>query len=258
MNITFASTTHQGLRNTNQDQLGNSLGKRAACFVMCDGIAGAPGGDTAARLACETILAQFDGENHLDAQHIRRYITSANQAIKQQQTANAEMNKMGTTLVSLFIDRDYQLAYWAHAGDSRLYLFRRGYLMQVTSDHSLAQQMLDAGHKAEGINQNLLYFALGMSEEREASYSDVLPLEDGDVFLLCTDGFWHELSIPELEQSLRMVNTPAEWLSLLHKMKPAENPDNFSALAIWVGEPQDTTLLSSLSDAQRILLSQQN
>ncbi|RDT62398.1 serine/threonine-protein phosphatase, partial [Klebsiella pneumoniae] len=69
---------------------------------------------------------------------------------------------MGTTLVSLFIDRDYRLAYWAHAGDSRLYLFRRGWLWHVTTDHSLVQQMKDAGHQTDDLNSNLLYLALGI------------------------------------------------------------------------------------------------
>lgn len=254
MNITFASTSQQGQRAMNQDQLADALGARAACFVICDGIAGQPGGDVAARLACETIVGQFNTETHLDAQHIRHYIAAANRAILQTQARDAQLKNMGTTLVSLFIDRDYQLAYWAHAGDSRLYLFRRGYLLQQTRDHSLAQQMRDAGHDGGSVNQNLLYFALGMREEREASYSDVLPLEDGDAFLLCTDGFWHALQVEDLEQSLRMVSSPQEWLALLQRMQPDDNPDNFSALAVWIGEPQDATLLSSFSDAQRILL----
>ncbi len=120
----------------------------------------------------------------------------ANRAIRQRaESAVSEHSRMGTTLVSLFIDRDYELAYWAHAGDSRLYLFRRGCLYHVTTDHSLVQQMKDAGHQTEGINSNLLYFALGMGDEqRDASYSDVVQVEDGDAFLLCTDGFWHGVS----------------------------------------------------------------
>lgn len=256
MNITFASTSNQGSRESNQDHTGEVLGQRSACFVVCDGIAGIPGGDVAARLASETILQRFNGESHLDAQSIRTFISSANQAILQQQAANRELKAMGTTLVSLFIDRDYQLAYWAHAGDSRLYMFRRGYLHQMTRDHSLVQQMLDAGYQSSGINPHLLYYALGMSEQREASYSDVLPLEDGDVFLLCTDGFWHEWNTHDLEQSLHMVNSPHEWLALLlQRLQQGGDGDNFSATAVWIGEPQETTLLHSLADTQRILLS---
>jgi serine/threonine protein phosphatase PrpC len=58
--------------------------------------------------------------------HIRDYVQTANRTILSEQQAVQDYRRMGTTLVSLFIDRDYRLAYWAHAGDSRLYLFRRG------------------------------------------------------------------------------------------------------------------------------------
>lgn len=254
MNITIASTSNQGGRASNQDQTGEVVGNRAACFVVCDGIAGFPGGEVAAKLARDTILDNFNGEKHLDAQSIRQHISQANAAIHQQQNQSEEYSKMGTTLVSLFIDRDYQLAYWAHAGDSRLYLFRRGYLHAVTTDHSLIQQMQDAGYQTSGINSNLLYFALGLSEERDATYSDVLQLEDGDVFLLCTDGFWHSFTQAELEQSLHMVNSPSEWIALMQQAwKKDNNSDNYSAIAVWIGSPQETTLLHSLTDAERFL-----
>ncbi|MFZ1874025.1 MAG: PP2C family serine/threonine-protein phosphatase [Chania sp.] len=257
MNITIASTSNQGERMSNQDQIGAVIGNRSACFVVCDGIAGLPGGEIAAKVARDTILRNFDGEKHMDAQSIRQYISQANQAIQRQQQQSAQYSKMGTTLVSLFVDRDYQLAYWAHAGDSRLYLFRRGYLHAITRDHSLVQQMADAGYQTSGINSNLLYFALGLNEDRDASYGDVLQLEDGDVFLLCTDGFWHNFTHNELEQALHMVNSPGEWLSLLQqawdKNGQGASSDNYSAIAVWIGSPQETTLLHSLADAERFL-----
>lgn len=256
MNITTASLSAQGARASNQDQTGETIGERSACFVVCDGIAGLPGGDVAAELARDAIISNFDGDNHLNAQHIRQYVNEANRAIRIEQKAVQEYHRMGTTLVSLFIDRDYQLAYWAHAGDSRLYLFRRGWLYHVTTDHSLVQQMKDAGHQIEGLNNNLLYFALGMGDEdREASYSDVVPIEDGDAFLLCTDGFWHGVSEEQMKQSLHMVNNPQEWLTLMNQIILKNDDhvqgkqDNYSAVAVWVGSPQDTTLLHTLSDA---------
>ena len=255
MNITIASTSNQGDRASNQDQIGDVIGKRSACFVVCDGVAGFPGGDIAASIARRSLLQSFDGDAHLNAQSIRNYVNQANHAIRQQQKASSEHSRMGTTLVSLFIDRDYHLACWAHAGDSRLYLFRRGYLYLVTTDHSLVQQMKDAGHRTEGINSNLLYFALGMGDEqRDASYSEVVGIEDGDAFLLCTDGFWHGVTLEQMQQSLHMVNTPEEWLTLMQQIIRNDQPDqgqqdNFSALAVWIGSPQDTTLLHSLSEA---------
>ena len=85
MNITIASMSNQGTRESNQDQTGDIVGERSACFVVCDGVAGFPGGDLAAKLARNTIIEQFDGDEHLDAQQIRQYVNSANRAIRQQQ-----------------------------------------------------------------------------------------------------------------------------------------------------------------------------
>ncbi|MXG36227.1 serine/threonine-protein phosphatase, partial [Escherichia coli] len=160
MNIATASLSRQGTRASNQDQTGETIGERSACFVVCDGIAGLPGGEVAAELARNSIISRFDGDKHLNAQHIRDYVQTANRTILSEQQAVQDYRRMGTTLVSLFIDRDYRLAYWAHAGDSRLYLFRRGWLWHVTTDHSLVQQMKDAGHQTDDLNSNLLYLAL--------------------------------------------------------------------------------------------------
>lgn len=185
---------------------------------------------------------------------------TANRTILSEQQAVQDYRRMGTTLVSLFIDRDYGLAYWAHAGDSRLYLFRRGWLWHVTTDHSLVQQMKDAGHQTDNLNSNLLYLALGIENGGpEASYSDVVQVEDGDAFLLCTDGFWHGVSEEQMKQSLHMVNTPQEWLTLMNQIiqkngeQEGNAQDNYTALAVWMGNPQDTTLLHTLSDAAQFL-----
>ncbi|WP_058912961.1 PP2C family protein-serine/threonine phosphatase [Entomohabitans teleogrylli] len=254
MNITTATISHQGSRDSNQDLTGAIVGSRAACFVVCDGIAGTPGGEIAAQLACDTILEHFDGECHFDAQSLRERIRQANTVIQQNQKSLKTYSKMGTTLVSLFIDRDFQLAYWAHAGDSRLYLFRRGKLHSVTADHSMAQQMLDAGLDDSPVNNNLLYFALGVPRERDAtSYSDILQLEDGDIFLLCTDGFWHNVTPQALEQTLLLAGSPQEWFDLLQPTWADAASDNYSAIAIWIGSPQETTRCHSLPDARHFL-----
>lgn len=260
MDISTASLSGQGTRSSNQDQLGDIIGQRSACFVVCDGIAGQPGGGLAAELARDAIISHFDGDNHLNAQHIRQFVLQANQAIQHQQKTSPDMHRMGTTLVSLFIDRDYQLAYWAHAGDSRLYLFRRGWLYHVTTDHSLVQQMKAAGHDTREINNNLLYRALGViNDGPEASYSEGVLVEDGDVFLLCTDGFWHNVSESQMKSSLKMVNTPNEWLVLMNTIiqknhaTAKESQDNYSAVAVWVGSPEQTTLVHTFSDAAKFL-----
>jgi len=254
MKITFTSTSQTGARQSNQDLTGSLLGESSACFLVCDGVAGLPGGEKAARITCDSLLDQLDGDRSCSPQETRLAVEKTARILRDAQQINPKLQRMSTTLAALFIDRVRSLAWWAHAGDSRIYHFRRGYIEQMTCDHSLAQQMKDAGYDNTGINSNLLYNALGAETEHQASYSEVLELEDGDAFLVCTDGFWLNLTSEEMEQALRMVNSPEEWLALMQKAidRSAKN-DNLSAVAVWIGSPQETTLLQSLSDSARFL-----
>ena len=254
MNITFSSTSQIGARDSNQDTTGTQLGEHQACFMVCDGVAGNAGGEMAARIARDTLLSQLQGDIPLQPQHTAALVNKTEQAIRQAQQINLNYSQMSTTLAALFIDRDALKAWWVHAGDSRVYHFRRGLIHAVTRDHSLAQQLHDAGYENTGINSNLLYNALGADVSHPHGYSDVLALEDGDVFLICTDGFWSNLTPAEMEQALRMVNSPQEWLALMQKaIDHGAKNDNLSAVAVWIGSPQETTLLFSMADSARFL-----
>ena len=254
MNINFASTSEIGARESNQDETGALAGKHSACFLVCDGVAGTPGGETAAKLARDALLAEMQDDRAINPAETKEWVFNADQVIRQAQRNNLNFQQMSTTLAALFIDRVQQRSWWAHAGDSRVYHFRRGFIHAVTRDHSLAQQMKEAGVDNSGINSNLLYNALGADGTLPVSYSEVLPLEDGDAFLVCTDGFWCSLTPQEMEQALRMVNSPEEWLALMQKaINRSEKKDNLSAVAVWVGSPQETTLLQSMADSARFL-----
>ena len=254
MNIAFAITSQQGERALNQDRVGHLLTAHNACFVVCDGVAGLPGGEQAAHIACDTLLDSLRLCDSFSLQESREAVEKSDRAIREAQQINPKLQRMSTTLAALFIDRTQQLAWWAHAGDSRIYHFRRGYLKQMTRDHSLAQRMKDAGYENTGINSNLLYNALGAEAIREVSYSEMVALEDGDAFLICSDGFWLHLATAEMEQALRMVNSCEEWLTLMQQaIDRAHKQDNLSAVAVWVGSPQETTLLQSMADSARLL-----
>ncbi|WP_034914364.1 PP2C family serine/threonine-protein phosphatase [Erwinia sp. 9145] len=254
MNINFASTSQIGARESNQDRTGTLLGNASACFLVCDGVAGDAGGDMAAQLARDALLAELHDDRPIEPGETAKWIAVAENAIRDMQRNNLNLKRMSTTLAALFIDRHEQRSWWAHAGDSRVYHFRRGFIHAVTRDHSLAQQMRDAGYENTGINSNLLYTALGAEGSQSVSYSEVVHLEDGDAFLVCTDGFWSSLSEQEMEQALRMVNSPQEWLALMQDaIDRSDKKDNLSAVAVWVGSPQETTLFQSTADSARFL-----
>lgn len=254
MKIATYSSSKQGDRLQNQDKTGQYLGEHAACFVLCDGVAGDVGGEQAATLACQFVLDQASQEPPCTPDTSPLLIEQLQQAIRQAQQQDQTCSRMRTTLVTLFIDRVTLQAHWVHAGDSRLYLFRNGYLCQATTDHSLAQKMKDAGFQTGGIPDNLLYAALGSGEQQEASYSPALSLADGDAFLLCSDGFWQRYNLALLEYALRLAQTPEDWLTLIENLSPPlPQSDNYSAIAVWIGSPQESTLLQMLPLDEKVI-----
>ncbi|MDR2155023.1 MAG: protein phosphatase 2C domain-containing protein [Burkholderiaceae bacterium] len=252
-----------GQRAANQDATGYHLDERFGCFVVSDGVGGHAGGERAARIAVDTALNTFTDAPSITADSVQRGVAQANAGILSQQRADAEYARMSATLVALFIDRCSALARWAHVGDSRLYWFRRGVLATCTEDHSLSQRSREGAaaalvgsseaSPANGaqplIQSNLLYRALGARAIVEPTISDAYPLADGDAFLLCTDGLWRLISPQVMERSLRLSASAEEWLALLRRAAEAkadvEGADNYSALAVWVGAPQQVTLASA-------------
>jgi serine/threonine protein phosphatase PrpC len=244
-----------GARAGNQDAIGYHLDDDFACFVVSDGVGGNAGGELAARTAVDTALDTFVAQPSIEMASIQHCVAAANSAILARQRELADQRKMSATFVSLFVDRASIQARWAHVGDSRLYWFRRGVLMERTEDHSLSQRAGEAaaaagqggtGGSAEPLVQsNLLYRALGARAAAEASVSAPQRMADGDAFLLCTDGLWQLISQPVMERSLQLAASAEEWLALLRRAAEArseESRDNYSALAVWIGFPQQVTL----------------
>ena len=148
--------------------------------AVTDGMGGYSGGEIASTYAVETV-----GQQDLcDA------IIHANQRIVNRVASEERLAGMGTTAVVTAI-KDNQL-YWASVGDSRLYIYRDGLLRQITTDHSMVQELLTAGEitKDEMLShpqRNLLTRAVGVDEvlEVDSGIESILP---GDRILLCTDG----------------------------------------------------------------------
>ncbi|WP_035058388.1 PP2C family protein-serine/threonine phosphatase [Andreprevotia chitinilytica] len=244
LKLTCAHCSHAGQREANEDALGTRIRDQDACFVLSDGVGGERGGGQAARLAIQGALQRF--ENHppqtLEAL-AQSSMAAAHASIVAEQQRNPERARMAATLVGLFIDRRLGLARWAHAGDSRLYQFRRGVLMQRTHDHSLVAQLAAAGLPHDNVNPNLLSQALGRQDMAPSASATSWPLEDGDAYLLCTDGFWHALADHELEAQLQLADSVEDWITLLaHQVSRHGAHDNYSAIAVWVGNPQSITL----------------
>jgi protein phosphatase len=139
---------------------------------------------------------------------------------------------MGTTLTAFSLVGNN--LYYAHVGDSRLYLVHAGKLRAVTRDHSLVSRLVETGIiRAEDADthpqKHVLTAAVGISDDIQPDSGDgPLALEKSDVLLLCTDGLWGQVSEPELEQALASQAPSDACHALVRLAKERGGPDNIT------------------------------
>lgn len=241
MTFQSASISKTGGREENQDCCESKVADHAGLWIVADGLGGHRGGAVASRSAVQAMLDSWHPESASVPQTIEKLINAAHAAIIKQQSTDPQLSAMRTTLVALHIDQDQ--AIWGHVGDSRLYLFRSCALFFQTKDHSVTQVMVDAGEITREQMRNhedrsRLLRAVGNPDgvkptTRESSLA-ILP---GDVFLLCTDGFWEYVTEAEMAVDLVKSNTPMEWLERMELRliaRVAAGNDNYTALAIFI------------------------
>jgi serine/threonine protein phosphatase PrpC len=239
-----------GKRSRNEDhvaclQLGSDW-----CLVLSDGAGGHRDGTIAAHLVVDRVLQGFRARPPRDAEDLAELLHDAHEALRAEQGDASGAGAMHATIVVLLLDPARGRALWAHVGDSRLYLLRRGCIDAMTRDDSVVQQMVDAGlldaRQARGHpHRNRLLAALGIEGELTPNVGKSA-LADGDVFLLCSDGWWEAVEEGQIESELRGAESLGQWLDAMAQTveRHAEpDQDNYSAVACWVGDPSQTTLM---------------
>jgi serine/threonine protein phosphatase PrpC len=168
----------------------------------------------------------------------------------EQKNANPDGDDMHATAAVLLIDAQTGQAVWAHVGDTRIYLFRQRKIALQTRDHSLVQQLVDAGYGSEEIirthpQRNMLTSAIGSGDELTISVSGTpVQVEEGDLFLICTDGWWEYVEERVMEEMLEDASSAEEWLQIMQRRvetSAKENADNYTAVAVQVGELEEVT-----------------
>jgi len=245
-----ASISAIGMRASNQDCIGLAGQDDLGCFVVADGAGGHEGGEIAARVV---LLAKFESESSFGARALLCYVEHASAQLAQARHGKPALADMSTTVAALLVDELNARAVWAHLGDTRIYLFRGARLYAVTRDHSLAQQLIDAGYvRADQLRthpqRNILVAAVGTEGETAASVTpQPVDLADGDAFLLCTDGLWEWVPEERMEQTLAATRDSQGWLGALCAVADAaarasgDTRDNYSAYAIRVRRQEPST-----------------
>jgi serine/threonine protein phosphatase PrpC len=201
--------------------------------VIADGMGGHEGGQEASRLAVETVREIYDQALGDDPQAaLAESFAVAHSRIQDYAEQHPAFYGMGTTCTALVL-RGRQL-YFAHVGDSRLYLVRDARILRLTRDHSYVGRLVESGIvRAEDAEKHpqrhILTAALGAGREVAVEGAGLgLALQEGDDLLLCTDGLWGVVTDEELEIAVS-GNPPAECCAALVGLaRQRGGPDNIT------------------------------
>jgi serine/threonine protein phosphatase PrpC len=245
MKFTIYQASRQGGRKNNQDRVAYSYSREALLMVVADGMGGHMHGEIAAQIAVQTLTDHFQkmAKPRLadPMAFLAATITGAHYAINDYAVEQDLMEIPHTTCVAAVVQDN--TAYWAHVGDSRLYLFSDGSLIARTEDHTAVAQLVRDGIISEeeaGTHpeRNKVSNCLGGYVTPQVECSTPIPLHDADTLLLCTDGIWGMITIPEasallhaytLEDAVRHLMDHAEF-------RGGEHGDNLSLIAMTWGE----------------------
>jgi PPM family protein phosphatase len=247
MRFTIFQESRKGDRKGNEDRIGYSYSRDVLLMLVADGMGGHLQGEVAAEIAVNEITRRFQQEarNRLrkPSEFLVSAINTAHHAIVSYAVERHLLECPRTTCVACVVQDG--AAYWAHAGDSRLYVLRGGALAAATSDHSRVQQMIEAGAitaeaAARHPDRNKIFSCLGGVVPPQISLGREFPLKVGDTIVLSTDGFWAQIPPALIGTMLRrqgVVDLFPGLMTEAHRRASGES-DNLSVVAMtW--EAQD-------------------
>jgi serine/threonine protein phosphatase PrpC len=239
--FTIYQESRPGKRANNEDRLAHCYSRDALLMVVADGMGGHYYGEIAAQIAVQVLIESFQREATPAIRDpfmfLQKSMTNAHRAIIDFTDAHNLKDSPRTTCVACIVQEN--IAYWAHAGDSRLYLMRGGKVLTHTRDHSRVQLLKDQGvinaaQAAVHPERNKVYSCLGGRLTPEIEFSRKTPLESGDVLALCTDGLWGVLPGEMMAVALKSDNLMQAVPMLLGQadIRGGPNADNLSILVV--------------------------
>jgi protein phosphatase len=234
-------------RENNEDSIEVKQFPDLIVSIVADGMGGQAAGEIASKRAIEIIPRELRKNlaAHLNPDGVkavlRKSIVQANEEIMAMGALDKDMKNMGTTVVMAVWRKGTEM-HVAGVGDSRCYLVRGGSVQQLTTDHSLAQALVEAktisaAEAKEHRFKNVLWKYLGSKEVGEGPDVNVVQVQPGDRFLLCTDGL---SGVVTDEQLLEFVNTQGDMQACAEGLGQlaldAGSRDNVSVIMIEVVE----------------------
>lgn len=215
-----------------------SLATRGHIYVVCDGMGGHEAGQIASELAVKTFIDVY--RNHPSeepSQAMHAAVQAANRFVLNNGLAIPKRRGLGCTLVAIILIQDR--VYVVNVGDSRAYLLRNGELQRLTSDHTVAEEyvrlgMLTMEQAAVHPQKHVLTRAIG-AEGIAADIESHL-LEQGDIFMLCSDGLINHVEDPAIGDTLRTKSPSEATWSLVSQALIGGGSDNTTVMTIRVDE----------------------
>ena len=237
----FCTHTDPGLtRENNEDSVTFDAATRLG--VLADGMGGYNAGEIASGMATTFIKSELgrwlsEAGKAANSREVRRAmeicVDNANRSIFNAANSNPQYSGMGTTLVVAVFQEARLLV--GHIGDSRAYRLRNGELTQITRDHSLLQEQLDAGlitpeQAATSLHKNLVTRALGVEDAVLLEVNEHR-VEPGDLYLLCSDGLSDMIDDSAIETVLKTdASLPQKAIQLIESANAGGGRDNISVL----------------------------
>jgi serine/threonine protein phosphatase PrpC len=254
MRFSVYQLSRKGGRDKNEDRMGYCYTRDAGLFALADGMGGHPEGEVASQLALQTLSAMFQRAAKPRLAEPLRFLHEALMAGHHQllryATERALMDTPRTTVIACLLQGN--AAYWAHCGDSRLYLVRGDKLIARTRDHSyseLQEALAQVVPMGERVNRNVLFTCLGSPGKPVVDTAGPMVVHPGDRVMLCSDGLWSSVSdavitdvlvrrpiseaVPELvERALRAGGAKSDNVTVLAvEWEAAEDRDSKSGVS---------------------------
>ncbi len=254
LTVATGHATRIGPRERNEDFLGMvtptepDLSAKGLLAAIADGVSGNDGGREASEYTVRGLLADYYAtpDTWPVTQSLDRVLKATNSWVQTQSTVRPELAGMATTLTAIVLrSRRY---YFAHVGDSRLYLLRAGVLTRLTSDHVWDRPEM----------QHVLTRAIGLDSHLAIDHG-MGEVQSGDVFLLVTDGVWVPLAEFDLGYHLSALcagsaDAQTAATTLVDAALAAGGKDNASALVLQVTALPDVDLRDALSESAQLPL----
>jgi serine/threonine protein phosphatase PrpC len=207
MRFSVYQISRKGGREKNEDRMGYCYTRDSGLFALADGMGGHPEGEVASQLALQTLAAAFQREAKPLLKNPLRFLQDAiltgHHQLLRYATEKSMVDTPRTTVVACLLQGNS--AYWAHCGDSRLYLVRDGQLMARTRDHSYTELQETLAHVVPidaRFNRSVLFTCMGSPGKPVVDTAGPIGMQPGDRLVLCSDGLWSTVPDNEIVEML--------------------------------------------------------